>query len=521
MLLQDAVQSQASAAPDATAIVAGIRSVTYRQMDDWSTQLAHLLIQNGCRPGDRVGLYVPKSIEAIVAMLGILKAGGVYVPMDSRSPAARLARIVESCTPVCILASRFSPVLKDLSRSSAFEIGFLGPGAHAPAGQVLVWDEVTAAPTDRLPPFVTEEDPAHILFTSGSTGMPKGVIITHRNVLEFLNWANPYFGITPSDRNSCHPPLHFELSTFDIYGTFRAGAALHLVSDQASLLPQTLAEFIRRSQLTQWFSVPSALKFMAQFDCVAPNDFPHLKRLLWCGEALPTPTLRYWMQRLPHVQFTNLYGPTEATIASSYYTVPAVPESDTEPIPIGVACGGEDLQVLTETLEHLPDDEIGDLYIGGVGLSPGYWCDPEKTASVFVTDATGRRLYKTGDLARRAADGRLYLLGRADTQIKSRGYRIELGEIETALLSTTDIAECAVVAIQSESFDGSTICCAFVPREGAEVDPAEVREQISQLLPHYMLPARWMKFDALPLNGNGKIDRPRVRQNFEQKTVAA
>jgi acyl-coenzyme A synthetase/AMP-(fatty) acid ligase len=257
---------------------------------------------------------------------------------------------------------------------------------------------------------------------------------------------------------------------------------------------------------------------MAQFDVVKQGDFPSLERLLWCGEALPTPTLIYWMQRLPHVVFTNLYGPTETTIASSYYTVPSCPESEKAEIPIGTPCDGEELLVLSDSLAPVPEGEIGDLYIRGVGLSPGYWRDPDKTASVFL-DADGGRMYKTGDLARVGKDGLVYLLGRADSQIKSRGYRIELGEIESALHALGAVRECAVVAIPTEGFEGNAICCAYVDRSPGGIFPAELRDRLARLVPPYMLPANWMAVDALPLNGNGKVDRPLLRRWFQERAA--
>jgi len=275
-----------------------------------------------------------------------------------------------------------------------------------------------------------------------------------------------------------------------------------------------MADFIRRSELTQWFSVPSALKYMTQFDVVRFNDFPSLRRLLWCGEALPTPTLMYWMKRLPGVTFTNLYGPTETTIASSYYTVPSCPDNENSAIPIGTACNGEELLVLDEALQSVAVGAIGELYIRGVGLSPGYWRDPEKTKSVFLDDAQQGRIYKTGDLARIGDDGLIYLLGRSDSQIKSRGYRIELGEIETALHAFGLLRECAVVAANTDGFEGMAICCAYVPAPGVPLSPSDLRQRLTQVVPSYMLPSQWMAFTALPLNTNGKIDRPRLREHF-------
>ena len=260
---------------------------------------------------------------------------------------------------------------------------------------------------------------------------------------------------------------------------------------------------------------------MAKFDVVRPNDFPALKRILWCGEVFPTPSLIYWMKRLPQVAFTNLYGPTEATIASSYYTIPACPEDEKSAIPIGTACGGEELLVLDETLSPLPAGQIGDLYIGGVGLSLGYWRDPEKTQTAFIPNPFGKhpadRLYKTGDLDRMGVDGLIYFHGRTDTQIKSRGYRIELGEIESALQAMPLLQECAVVAIKAEGFEGATICCAYVPANGHDVTPLGLRKALRSAVPPYMIPSHYLTFEKLPKNASGKIDRPTLRDAFRQR----
>jgi len=224
------------------------------------------------------------------------------------------------------------------------------------------------------------------------------------------------------------------------------------------------------------------------------------------------------MRRLPHVQFTNLYGPTETTIVSSYYTVPRCPTDERESIPIGTACAGEELLILDSQLQPVATGEIGDLYIRGVGLSPGYWRDPEKTRAAFLPYPRGAgpqdHVYKTGDLARRGPDGLFHYVGRADTQIKSRGYRIELGEIEAALHSVPGLRESAVVAIQSEGFEGWLICCAYVTVPGAGVSTKGLRKTLAGIVPGYMLPARWMRYDVLPKNDNGKIDRPRLKKAF-------
>ncbi len=522
-LLQDYAARAAERNPAKYALVMGSDFVTYGELECESNQLAHLLRDHDCGPGDRICLFVDKSPAAIVAMHAVLKVGGAYVPIDLASPAARIAKILEATEPKVVLAtSAAAPLLGELSSHDELHsaIGLLEPApADGPLFTAIFdssdWRSLSREPVARVggPGSI-----AHILFTSGSTGVPKGVVITHANVVAFIEWAVGYFGIGPADCVSGHPPLHFDLSTFDIYGTLAAGAELQLVPPLLGVDPKRLAAFIRDADLTQWFSVPSVLTYMAKFDAVAQDDFPALKRLMWCGEVLPTPILAYWMKRLRHVRFTNLYGPTEATIASSYHTITEYPVDQRRPISIGVPCAGEALLLLDEAQHPVPTGQVGEIFIAGAGLSPGYWRDPEKTDRAFLPDPRpgqhARRIYRTGDLGRVREDGLYDFLGRLDSQIKSRGYRIELGEIEAALNEIASLRETAVVGVDTGGFEATAICCAYSSADGHRVEPTYLRRELSKFLPAYMLPVRWRQFDALPTNVNGKIDRRAVRESF-------
>jgi len=525
-LLQEAISSWAERRPEALAVVLHGDRQSYGELECESNQLARLLRAAGVKRGDRVCLLMPKSPALVVAMLGVLKADAIYVPLDPASPAPRIAKMIASCDDRWILTADpahhvLNELLADPQFAAAHSLGWMSssPPVTRIAPQFCRSDLRafgTATPSRRNSPG----DPAQILFTSGSTGVPKGVVIAHSNAVSFLDWARDYFGTSPSDRISWHPPLHFDLSTFDVFGTLRAGATLYPVPGELSLFAHKLAQFIRDAELTQWFSVPSVLNYVAKFDALRAVDFPTVRRVLWCGEVLPTPTLMYWMKRLPGSSFTNLYGPTETTVASSYYTVPECPNDARAEIPIGQACRGEELLVLDESLRPVPPGEVGDLYIGGVGVSLGYWGDPEKTQRAFPQYETPggirRRIYRTGDLARVDATGLVYYVGRSDTQIKSRGYRIELGEIEAALHTFPFLKDCAVVAVPSMGFDGMAICCAYVAHNHGAVSATTLRAELTRLVPAYMLPSRWLALDDLPKNPNGKLDRRQLKETFLQ-----
>lgn len=365
-LLQDWVSAQAERSPDSVAVVLRDQTLTYGELDQLSNRLARLLKSTGCQRGDRVAFAIPKSPTALVAVIGILKADCIHIPIDTASPSARVAKILQSSDPRCILAvgataKLLNELMAQLPDRQLPGVGWMDNLLADGGGVTSIFHRIDLESCSSSPVACQNgsDDIAHILYTSGSTGDPKGVVITHSNIIHFVEWATRYFGMDSSDRVSGHPPLHFDLATFDIFGAFSVGAQLHLVPPDLVPMPNEVADFIRISELTQWFSVPSVLHYMAKFDVVKFQDFPSLKRLLWCGEVFPTPALIYWMKRLPGVTFTNLYGPTEATIASSYYTISNCPTENNASIPIGTACDEEELLVLDEQLRPVPPRRDG------------------------------------------------------------------------------------------------------------------------------------------------------------------
>jgi amino acid adenylation domain-containing protein len=525
VLLHHGLQSQAQARPDADALVFGDTRLSYGDFERASNQLAHRLADLGCRHGDRVALLSPKCPAALVAMFATLKLGAIHVPLDPACSVARLALMLASSQCGFVLAAGKVADLLDRALKAAMLnrqplIGWLDEQPGSTVDRRPGFDLSALADSPTTPPRgrCADTDTALILFTASTTGPARGVTITHRNLVSELRWAIAYFGITATDRLSQHAPLASYLCILDIHAALWTGAESHLVPAELNLMPHKLAQFIRTSELTQWFSVPSVLHRMASFDLVRHGDFASLRRVLFAGEVLPTPTLMHWMDRLPHATFSNLYGTTETTLAGTCHTLVAAPANRRDPIPIGTACAGAQILLLDDRLQPVPDDEIGHLYIGGARLSPRYWHDPEKTRSAFLpmpgSEPSGLRIHKTGDLARRGADGLLYFVGRADTQIVRHGHRIALGEIDAALQTLASLREAAAVAIDSADVDDPLICCAYVPTPQGPASVEALRQSLAQLLPDEMLPARWMHLDTLPLNASGKIDRQLLKQSF-------
>jgi amino acid adenylation domain-containing protein len=535
-LLPHLLINSANRYPEREAVRMGDQSLTYRELDALTNKVARTLQRVGVKRGDRVGVYVHKSVASVINVFGIMKAGGAYVPLDPNAPAKRLAYIMRDCDVKVLLTStgKLDSLSPFYAEGCPLETVVITDGNHEQrdlppnqAATLIPWNEVEQvddAPVESA--GTIETDLAYILYTSGSTGVPKGVMISHRTILTFINWACAEFRMTTEDRVTSHAPLHFDLSTFDLYATIKAGATIVPVPEHLSALPVQLAEYIAKEQITVTYLVPSILSFMASYGKLGAHDFSSLRTILFAGEVFPVKYLRKLVAAIPHATCCNLYGPTETNVCTFYRVQPAdVAPDRTQPVPIGQACANMEVFAVADNGELVTEPgKEGELWARGSCVAQGYWGDKNKTAGAFVQNPFNPLYpdiaYRTGDIVTLAADRKNWIyIGRRDHMIKSRGYRIELGEIENAIHQHEEVKEAAVVAVPDEIL-GSRIRAYVVLTEGSSVAAKELEAFCGQRVPKYMVPERIEFCDALPKTSSGKTDRPALLARLSARRPA-
>jgi amino acid adenylation domain-containing protein len=494
VILRDLVLRAAERTPEAPAVVAPDATLTYGELDALSHRVVRALRALGVEPGDRVGLWTEKSARAIAWMQGATRMGAVYVPIDPLTPAARAGLILRDCgVKVVLTTAERAKALGEEAAPRVVRVVRVDDGPEA-------WGMVLGQEASPLAlPEVAEDALAYILYTSGSTGVPKGVCISHRNALAFVGWAVEAAAVRPDDRLSNHASFAFDLSVFDLYAAFWAGAAVVLVPEFLSYLPERLVGFIARQRISIWYSVPSALMLLIDRSDLLQREDLALRTVIFAGEPFPVKHLRRLRQGLSSCRMFNWYGPTETNVCTSYEVRALEPER-VEPVPIGQVCSGDRafLDPGPEGAGGAADPELGELCVEGPTVMLGYWGKPPQ----------GQAPYRTGDLCRRLPSGDLVYLGRRDNMVKVRGRRIELGDIEAALLSHPALAEAAVL-VQGEELDARLV--AFVVARERAPALAELRQHCGPLLPSYMLVDEALLLESLPRTPNGKIDRAALR----------
>ncbi|MEW2620516.1 non-ribosomal peptide synthase/polyketide synthase [Streptomyces sp. NPDC048106] len=490
-------QAQAERTPDAPALIADGTTLTYAQLGARVSRLARLLIERGAGPERLVAVALPRSADLVVAILAVVQAGAAYLPVDPDYPAERIAYMLQDAAPAVVISDRgvapslpqgVAPLLLD----SPLTVAALAAQEAGPLD-----DAERARP-------LSPAHPAYVIYTSGSTGRPKGVMVPHQGIVNRLRWMQAEYALKADDRVLQKTPASFDVSVWEFFWPLLEGATLVVAKPQGHKDPAYLAELIQRQKVTTVHFVPSMLAVFLQEPAAA--ECTGLRRVICSGEALPAELARRFRDVLD-AGLHNLYGPTEASVDVTYCAYQ--PDTTTATVPIGRPVWNTRLHVLDATLRPVPVGVQGELYLAGAPLARCYVNRPALTAERFVADpfgGPGERMYRTGDVVRRLADGSLEYVGRADDQVKVRGFRIELGEVEAALGGFASVAQSAVVVREDRPGDKRLVGY-VVPRAGAEVDLVGLRGHLADALPSYMVPSAVVVVERLPLTANGKLDR--------------
>jgi pyochelin synthetase len=493
-LLHTLFEEQVARRPGKMAVVSGQQRLTYEALDQWSNQVGRELRGLGVRPNQLVAVVMEKGWEQIVAVLGIHKAGGAYLPMDANLPRERIWYLLEDGQVEVALTQPW------LDRRLTWPEG---------VQRIVVNEARTEIDAGSLEPVQGMDDLAYVIYTSGSTGQPKGAMITQRGLVNGIVYTNKQFGLTSTDRTLALTALHHDMSAYDIFGTLAGGGAIVVPDAAATRDPAHWVELINREQVTIWNSVPPFMEMLVEYlehaDSIALR--PDTLRLAFLGGDWIPLTLPDRVRALaPSIQVVSVGGPTETTLWNIWYPVGRV-DPDWKSIPYGQPIVNTRYYVLNEALELCPVWVPGEMYCAGVGLARGYWRNEEKTRASFITHpGTGERLYRTGDLGRYLPDGNIEFLGRGDFQVKIQGQRIELGEIEAALIQNQAVKSAVVMAV-GELRGRKHLVGYVVPSAGDRLNSSEIRNDLKEKLPEHMIPSFFVTLDSPPLTPNGKVDR--------------
>ncbi len=491
------IEKSASRFPDKAAFVDLECSVSYAQLmknaQSIGTALSSLKMKN--RP---IAVYLDKSVKTLCAMFGVVYSGNFYIVVDTDMPVERISKIFSTLSPVAIITDE-----KHLDNAKQLEI----------EGEIFTYDNAVNTAVDetvlnKIRANQIDTDPLYALYTSGSTGMPKGAVLCHRNVLAYTDWFSSAFDINSETVFGNQTPFYFSMSVSDVYSTIRNAATLCIIPKAYFSFPINLIKFMNENKVNAIYWVPSAISIVANLKLFKYAKPEHLKKVLFAGEVMPTKQLNYWINNLDeNIVYANLYGPTETTDICTYYVVDRQFRDD-EPLPIGYHCDNCDVMIVNEKNKLCAPGEEGELYVRGSFVAYGYYNNSEKTAGAFVQNPLHNYypeiVYKTGDLVKENEKGEIMYITRKDFQIKRMGYRVELGEIETAASAIENIEESVCV------FDKKNDHIILV-YQGKKLTDADILKQLKGKVPAYMIPDRIESVKLMPHNQNGKIDRKAVQ----------
>ena len=515
--IHGAIEDQVRNAPDSLALTFDDVQMTYRQVDEAANRLANLILANDAGPSRFVALLFDRSPEMIIAQLAVMKAGCAYVPIDPDYPTERIAYMIDDCEARILLCQkRHLPQLAEGKTSAlTMAVALDSSGAEEIAGslRVLGRQQIEAQPAV-VAKSVSIDDLAYMIYTSGSTGAPKGVMIRHRNIMNFLNWVRTEFSISHDDRFAFVTSYSFDMTLASNWVPLMAGAVLHILDEERTRDVEALLDFISRKQITFLNVTPSHFSLIASARAYLggadrPLPMHPGMRVMLGGEVINTKDLNLWLDFYPDHRFINEYGPTETSVASSFFPIPVGPSGHIEmkTVPIGKPLANNTFYILDKHDRFCLPGVAGELCIGGDGVAVGYHRKPERTAAAFVPDPfrPGAMMYRTGDMARLWDDGNVEFLGRQDHQINLRGYRIEAGEIEAALCTNPMVAQAVVVA-RPDTSGQKQLVAFYTTSDGRRVSAPDLREQLARQLPRHMIPAHFQWLEKLPRTPSGKFD---------------
>lgn len=524
-LLHQMVSDSAAASPDSIAFTDGKSSVTYKALDRKSSRLANLLVEQGLKVGDRVGVFMPRCTETAVAVYGILKAGGVFVPIDPGMPTGGVRSLIGNCGIRFLLTSpkktRTLQKILDTQTSLQCVIGTQQIATQSTNTKLLPWssiDDCSDDQTNANSHKIQSSDPAYIMYSSGSTGRPKGITHTHASGLAYARLSVATYSVTQSDVIANHSPINFDMSTFGYFSACFAAATTLIIPAPYTKAPASLAKLIADQKVTIWYSVPLALQQLLLHGSMDKHDLSCIRWVLYGGEPFPPKHLRDLMKHWPHARVSNVYGPAEVN-QCTYYHVPAEYAHDEKnmPVPIGKTWNETDGLIIDSEDEVITNDQPGELVICSSTMMLGYWGQPKLNEKAFFhyADQTGapKVYYRTGDLVIRRSDGNLLFLGRKDRQVKVRGYRVELDDIERTLTNHPEVEEAGVYWILNgeEKEIHATIIC----KEESLASESELKNYLTSCLSTYAIPNRISLVDNLPRTGSGKIDRKTLKDSAQ------
>ena len=503
--LEHLLESGARNTPDAHAAVNALGdAMSYEKLDGFANRICEVLQALGVKGGDRVGVSVRKNLAAMATLFGAMKAGAAYVPTDVSAPVARNGYIFADCAVRAIVVEAS---IADQLAAEIPEVAWVRASFPAMDGQGA--DFVILARPREVATEPSPYDLAYILYTSGSTGQPKGVMHTHATAFAFIDWCSAEFDVRAEDRFSSHAPFHFDLSILDLYVPLMHGAAVVLIDSEAGKKPGVLAEIIETHRITVWYSTPSILRMLVEYGELDKRDHSALRLVHFAGEVFPIKHLRALMAAWPHPTYYNLYGPTETNVCTYLKAPNPLPLEQEAPLSIGGKCSGDDTLVVDTDGRVCASGEPGELVVTGGSVMPGYWNLPQRNREAFLT-IDGRQWYCTGDIVREDTPGQYIFQGRRDRMVKRRGFRIELGEIEAALHKHPEISEAAVIADSSP--DGEVAIRAFLA-SSETIPPSliKLKQYCARNLPKYMAPDTFTVMNEIPKTSTDKIDYQRLR----------